>query len=164
MSKNRKNNKTRIPTVETRIPTVEETNAELAREFAEQDSKAKDSLPKKSDSDALNESMQSSSVPAEKAEKTVSDSSTFGSEGRPLREPKGAFFPDAGPETDQNAKNFLTKFARDSEKRNQNPSLLLDDLKELGMYGELSEDQRHITMPFEDVHRLVTTMRMTGQG
>ena len=29
------------------------------------------------------------------------------------------------------------------------------------MYGELSEDQRHITMPFEDVHRLVTTMRMT---
>ena len=29
------------------------------------------------------------------------------------------------------------------------------------MYGELSEDQGHITMPFEDVHRLVTTMRMT---
>ena len=29
------------------------------------------------------------------------------------------------------------------------------------MYGELSEDQRHITMPFEDVHRLVTTMRMS---
>ena len=29
------------------------------------------------------------------------------------------------------------------------------------MYGELSEDQSHVTMPFEDVHRLVTTMRMT---
>ena len=29
------------------------------------------------------------------------------------------------------------------------------------MFGELSEDQSHITMPFEDVHRLVTTMRMT---
>ena len=28
------------------------------------------------------------------------------------------------------------------------------------MYDELSEDQCHITMPFEDVHRLVTTMRM----
>jgi hypothetical protein len=28
------------------------------------------------------------------------------------------------------------------------------------MYGELSEDQGHITMPFEHVHRLVTTMRM----
>ncbi len=28
------------------------------------------------------------------------------------------------------------------------------------MFGELSDDQRHITVPFEDVHRLVTTMRM----
>jgi hypothetical protein len=28
------------------------------------------------------------------------------------------------------------------------------------MYGELSEDQSRVTMPFEDVHRLVTTMRM----
>jgi hypothetical protein len=28
------------------------------------------------------------------------------------------------------------------------------------MFGELSDDQRHVTMPFEDVHRLVTTMRM----
>ncbi len=27
--------------------------------------------------------------------------------------------------------------------------------------NKLSEDQRHITMPFEDVHRLVMTMRMT---
>jgi hypothetical protein len=29
------------------------------------------------------------------------------------------------------------------------------------MYGELSEDQSHITMPIKDVHRLVTTMRMS---
>ena len=106
MPNNRKGSKTRIPS-------VEETNAELAKEFAEQS----DSLPKKSDSDALNEAMQSSSVPAEKAEKTVSNSSTFGSEGRTLREPKEAFFPDDSPETDQNAKKFLTKFARDSEKK-----------------------------------------------
>ena len=28
------------------------------------------------------------------------------------------------------------------------------------MYGELSDDNCHIKMPFEDVHRLVTTMRM----
>ncbi len=28
------------------------------------------------------------------------------------------------------------------------------------MYGELSDDNRYISMPFEDVHRLVTTMRM----
>ncbi len=29
------------------------------------------------------------------------------------------------------------------------------------MYGELSEDQSRITMPFKGVHRLVTTMRMS---
>jgi hypothetical protein len=29
------------------------------------------------------------------------------------------------------------------------------------MYGELSEDQDRVTMPFKDVHRLVTTMRMS---
>ena len=151
---NRKNHKTRIPT-------VEETNAELAKEFAEQDSKAKDSLPKKSDSDASNESMRASSVPAGKAEEIAPDVSAFGSDQRPLREPPGMLFPDDSHETDQNAKNFLTRIARDSEKRKENPPLLLEDLKELGMYGDLSEDQRHITMPFEDVHRLVTTMRMT---
>ena len=55
----------------TRIPSVEETNEELAKEFAEQDSKAKDSLPKKSDSDVSNESMQSRSVLADKAEEST---------------------------------------------------------------------------------------------
>ena len=154
MSKNRKNNKTRIPT-------VEETNAELAREFAEQDSKAKDSLPKKSDSDASNESMQTSSVLADKAEEIAPDVSAFGSDQRSLREPPGMLFPDDSHETDQNAKNFFTRITRDSGKRKENPPLLLDDLRELVMCGEISEDQRHITMPFEDVHRLVTTMRMT---
>ncbi len=144
-----------------RIPSVEETNAELAKEFIEHDSKAKDSLLKRSDSDAPNESMQSSSVPAVKAEETVSVGSAFGSDGRPLRDPQGTLFPDDSHEIDQNAKKFLAKLNRDSEKRNQNPPLILDDLKGLGMYGELSDDQRHITMPFEDVHRLVTTMRMT---
>jgi hypothetical protein len=28
------------------------------------------------------------------------------------------------------------------------------------MFGELSEDQNYVTMSFEDVHRLVTTMKM----
>ena len=85
-----------------RIPSVEETNAELAKEFAEHDSKAKNSLPKRSGSDAPNESMQSSSVPAEKAEETVPVGSVFGSAGRPLREPQGTLFPDDSRETDQN--------------------------------------------------------------
>ena len=49
---------------------------------------------------------------------------------------------------------------REMTSRFQNRSLLLEDLKGLGMYGDLSDDGQHLTMAFEDVHRLVTTMRM----
>ena len=154
MPNNKKNPKSRMLS-------VEETNARLDKEFAQQNSKVKESPPKEGESKSLNESLQTSSVLTDKAEEIVSVVSAFGSDGRPLRDPQGTLFPDDSHETDQNAKNFLAKFTRDSDKRNQNPPLLLDDLRELGMYGELSEDQRHITMPFEDVHRLVTTMRMT---
>jgi hypothetical protein len=44
--------------------------------------------------------------------------------------------------------------------RFQDRPLLLQGLKELGMAGDLSDDCQYLTMPFEDVHRLVTTMRM----
>jgi hypothetical protein len=44
--------------------------------------------------------------------------------------------------------------------RIQDPSQLLEDLKGLGMAGDLSDDGRYLTLPFEDVPRLVTTMRM----
>ncbi len=40
--------------------------------------------------------------------------------------------------------------------------MILDDLKELGMYGELPEDQNYVTISFEDLHRLVTTMKMAN--
>jgi hypothetical protein len=143
------------------VPSVEETNAMLVQEFAQRDSKVEESPPKEGESKALDESMQSSSVSADKAEEIAPDVSAFGSDQRPLRETPGSLLPRDSHETDQNAKNFLTKMTRDSDKRKENPPLLLNDLRELGMYGELSEDQRHITMPFEDVHRLVTTMRMT---
>ncbi len=29
------------------------------------------------------------------------------------------------------------------------------------MVGDFSHDERYVSLPFEDVHRLVTTMRMT---
>ncbi len=131
---------------------VEETNAALDKEFAEQSSKAEDLPPNQGESKALDESMQSSSVAAEKA--------SVGSDGRPLLDPKGVYFPDDSHETDENARKSLSRISRDSEKRFQNPPLLLEDLRGLGMYGELSEDQSHVTMLFKDVHRLVTTMRM----
>ena len=133
----------------------------LEKEFAEQDSKMEESPPKEGESKSLDESVQTSSASADEAEEIVPDVSSFGSDQRPLRGIAGALLPADTHETDEHAKKFLGKFSSDSRKRNQNPSLLLDDLKELGMYGELSEDQSHVTMPFEDVHRLVTTMRMT---
>ncbi len=49
---------------------------------------------------------------------------------------------------------------REANSRIQNHALLLEDLKGLGMAGGLSDDSQFVTMQFEDVHRLVTTMRM----
>jgi hypothetical protein len=111
MPSNKKNPKARIP-----IPSIEETNVELEKEFAQQDPKAEDLPLEEGDSKALDESMQSSSVAAEKAEETVSDGTTIGSDGRPLREPEGTYFPADSHETDENVKKFLTKLSRDSEK------------------------------------------------
>jgi hypothetical protein len=34
--------------------------------------------------------------------------------------------------------------------------------KNLEIHGEISEDQNYVTMSFEDVHRLVTTMKMAN--
>jgi hypothetical protein len=113
-----------------RIPSIEETNARLEKEFGQQDTQVKDLPPKEGESKSLDESMQSSSVVAEKAEEFVSTGTTFGSDGRPLREPEGTYFPADSHETDVNAKHFLTKLTRDSLKRKQNPPLLLDDLRE----------------------------------
>ena len=63
--------------------------------------------------------------------------------------------------TNSRIKGVLKELGRYQDSRTHNPPLLLDDLTELGMVGELSEDNKFITMSFEDVHRLVTTMKMT---
>ncbi len=68
-----------------RIPSVEENNAGLEKEFAQQDPKAEDLPPKEGDSKAPDESMQTSSSAAEKAEEFVSGGTAIGSDGRPLR-------------------------------------------------------------------------------
>ncbi len=106
-----------------RIPSVEETNASVAKEFAEQDPKAEDLPPKEGDSNALNASMQTSSSVAEKVEEIVSEGTAMGSDGRPLREPEGTYFPADSRETDEIATKLLRRHIRDSEKRVENPSL-----------------------------------------
>jgi hypothetical protein len=85
---------------------------------------------------------------------------TIGSDGRPLFDPKGLYFPTDSHQTDERAKKVLADLQRDQKSRFQNQSLLLDNLRELGMYGDLSEDKCHVNMPFKDVHRLVMTMKM----
>ncbi len=65
-------------------------------------------------------------------------------------------------DTDDHAQKILNNLQRGCESRIQNHSLIIDDLGELGMFGELSEDQNYVTMSFEDVHRLVTTMKMAN--
>jgi hypothetical protein len=131
------NNK-KNPNTKPRIPSIEETNARIAKEFAEQDPKAEDSPPKRGDSNAFDASMQSSSSVAEQAGEIVSDDTAMGSDVRPLHEPKGTYFPADSHETDENARKLLLRHIRNSEKRIENPPLLLDDLKKLGMFGELS--------------------------
>jgi hypothetical protein len=70
-------------------------------------------------------------------------------------------FPADYSDKNSRTKEVLKELGRYQDSRIQNPLLLLDDLTELGMVGELSEGNRLITMSFEDVHRLVTTMKMT---
>ena len=116
---------------------VEESNAALEEEFAQQSSQAADPPPQQGDSEASDELSQSSSTAAEKTEEIVSDGAAVGSDGRPLLEPKGSYFPNNSHETDKNASKFLTKTSRDSDRRTEDPSLLLQDLRDLGMCQNL---------------------------
>ena len=108
---------------------VEESRAALEKEFAQHSSQAAGPPPPQGESKASDELSQSSSAAAEKAEEIVSDGAAFGSDGRPLLDQKGIYFPDDSHETDENASKFLIKTSRDSDKRFENLSLLLEDLR-----------------------------------
>jgi hypothetical protein len=142
------------------VPSVDETTAMLEKEEAEQDAKMQGSSPQGVESTAFNASMQEKPSGDEKSRETSSEERPVGPDGRYLFNLTGTVFPTDTYETDARAKKVLTDLQREQQSRLQNPSLLVDDLKELGMYGELSDDNNYINMPFEDVHRLVMTMRM----
>ena len=63
-------------------------------------------------------------------------------------------FPADYSDTNSRIKEVLKELGRYQDSRTRNPPLLLDDLKELGMVCELTEDQKFGTMSFEDLHRL----------
>jgi hypothetical protein len=111
MSNNKKKSKSRTPS-------VEETNARLEKEFAQQNSQGQDLPPKEGESKVLDETMQTSSVSADKAEEIVPDVPPFGSDQRPLRGIAGALFPADTHETDEHAKKISCEiFQRLSKKK-----------------------------------------------
>ena len=69
---------------------VEETHAMLEEEFAEQNSKAKESPPKEGEPKALDEAMQTSPSKAEKVEETLSEVNAMGSKKDPCTNQKEA--------------------------------------------------------------------------
>jgi hypothetical protein len=134
----------------------------LEKEESEQDARMQGSSPKSAESTAFNASisMQEKPFVDEKSREASSEERPVEPDGRYLSDLPGRYFPTDTHETDDRAKKVLADLQLEQKSRVQNPSLLIDDLKELGMYGELSDDNCYINMPFEDVHRLVMTMRM----
>jgi hypothetical protein len=141
-------------------PSVDQTTAMLEKDESEQDAKMQGSSPTSVEPTAFVASMQQKSSINEMSQGANSVEQQVGPDGRHLFEPTGRAFPTDTQETDDRAKKVLADLLREQKSRLQNPSLLVDDLRELRMYGELSDDNNYINMPFEDVHRLVMTMRM----
>jgi hypothetical protein len=142
------------------MQSVEETNAALAKELAEEGLKEQESLPKSGEANAPEVPLPKVVSAEDQVSSSVSAELELGSDVRPLHEPEGNIFPTDFHESDKNAKKLLTGLQREMTSRFQDRSLLLEDLRELGMAGELPDDSQYLTMAFEDVHRLVTTMRM----
>ena len=139
---------------------VAETNAMLAKELADDALKEQGSPPKSAAPKAPEEPHPKAVSEEDPVGSSASTELGLGSDGRPLREPEGSIFPTDSHESDATAKKLLTGLQREMSSRFQDRTLLLQDLEELGMVGDFSEDYNYISLPFEDVHRLVTTMRM----
>jgi len=144
----------------TGLLSVEETNAMLAKELADDALKEQGSPPKSAEPKALEEPHPKTVSEENQVGSSASTELGLGSDGRPLHEPEGSIFPTDSHESDTTAKKLLTGLQQEMNSRFQDRSLLLQDLQELGMVGDFSHDERYISLPFEDVHRLVTTMRM----
>jgi hypothetical protein len=139
---------------------IAETNAMLAKELADEALKEQGLLPTSNEPETSEVPPPTTASVENQASSSASTGHELGSDGRPLFEPKGSIFSTNSHESDRTAKQVLTGLYREASSRFQDRSLILEDLKELGMAGQLSDDSQFITMPFEDVHRLVTTMRM----
>jgi hypothetical protein len=158
------NDKDKSDSLSRRIPSVEETTAAITAEQEREETA--NSLPQGDTSATFETSNQSSSSENMERSQELSDDQSEDQGNRTARSGQGKTFVPLMPPncqaTDDHAQKILDNLQSGREARIQNHSLIIDDLKELGMFGELSEDHDYVTMPFEDVHRLVTTMRMAN--
>jgi hypothetical protein len=152
-----------------RVPSVEETTAAIeAEQKREEEAESLSQGDKSAASATFESSNQSGSSKNMEGSQDLSDDCDWSEDQGNQAAHSGqgkAFVPLMPPnceETDDHSRKILDNLQRGRETRIQNHSLIIDDLKELGMFGELSEDHDYVTMPFEDVHRLVTTMRMAN--
>ncbi len=149
-----------------RVPSVEETTAAITAEQEREG--AVDSLSRNKSSTTLKSQNQSSSFENMERSQDLSADRSEDQDNQAAHSGQGETFvplvlPDC-KETDDHAQKMLDNLQRGRESRIQNLSMILDDLKELGMFGDLSEDHDYVTMPFEDAHRLVTTMSAFRPG
>jgi hypothetical protein len=91
---------------------VAETTARLEREEAKQDANMQGTTLKSVESVASTAAMQNSSSVEEEARESDSEEQTNLSDGRPLFDPKGLYFPTNSHQTDERAKKVLADFQR----------------------------------------------------
>jgi hypothetical protein len=125
-----------------RLQSVEETNAALAKEFEDDARREQESLPQNGESKTPEVPPPKTASIEDQVGSSTSAELRFGSDGRPLYEPDRSIFPTDSHESDEIAKKLLTGLEREMSSRIQDPSQLLEDLKELGMAGDFSHDER----------------------
>ncbi len=158
------NDKKKSNTRARRVLSVEETTAAITAEQEREE--IAESLPQSDKSATFETLNQSSSSANLEGSQDLSNNRSEDPGNQAAHSDQGEAYVPLVPlnceDTDDHAQKILNNLQRGCESRIQNRSLIIDDLRELGMFGELSEDQNYVTMSFEDVHRLLTTMKMAN--
>jgi hypothetical protein len=142
------NDKNNLKTSSRRIPRVDETTAAITAEL-ELDAKASRIVAPKRRVYCLR-IVETIQFPRGRTNTREQFRRTgIGVRWSPLLELKGGhYIPSDSHKIDERAKRVFADLQREQKSRVQNPSLLLGDLKDLGMYGELSEDNCHINRTY----------------
>jgi hypothetical protein len=156
------NDKKNLKASSREIPRVKKTTVAIIAEQERQ--KAAESLPQSDESVVFESSKQSSSSKNVETPQDFSNDRSKDHGKQPARGVLGEAYIPLVPvdcqETNDRAMRILEDLQHDNYSRVPNHFLLIDDLKELGMLGELPEDSNYISMPFEDVRHLAAAIKM----